>query len=963
MEMEIECDLPVDHSCRYVGSFLINDIIMISTSFRTLPILLLIGGIVLGISGCRQSAENRSEERQGEGDENPEARAKWEWMRLRDPATGEIPPNVRARELAWAATMPRREDAVLAKKSDVPDYGWSRRGPFNIGGRTRALALDVTGEDTLLAGGVSGGMWRSSNGGASWTETTLPGQLHSVTSLAQDTRPGKTATWYFSTGEILGPSATGGGNSFYSGNGIYKSTNNGRSWDSLKITTSTPLFNNFFDVNHRVAIDPSNTTQDELYVARYGGIVRSTNGGVNWSPSIGDNNKVSVLTDVAVTSTGIVYATLDSSGGKRGIWRSTDGIAWTNITPQGWPSHYNRIVIGVAPSNENVVYFLAETPGSGHPGLNFQGDTNWASLWKYTYLSGDGAAAGGAWENRSANLPSFGGSFGDFNPQYSYDLHITVRPDNENAVYIGGTNLYRSDNGFATPVSFWIGGYRDVSLDSTVRLELEYPNHHPDQHIMIFSKKDPKVGFTGSDGGVHKTLDATAAQVSWIPLNNGYYTSQFYTLAIDHATPGDNMIIGGLQDNGTWMTNGAGETVHWDSVGSGDGAYCAVADGKSSVYVAKQEGKAYRVLLDHDGKLGTNTRIDPLGGKNYLFISPYALDPSNTDVMYFAAGYELWRNTDLKGIPLGSTSRATVNWSSIKSAHLNDSFEISALGVSKASPSHRLFFGTVNGRVYRIDNADGGEPATVNVTGSTFPKNAYVSCIAVDPEDGNKAVVVFSNYSVQSLFYTADAGVTWTEVGGNLETGTAVGPSCRWFSFLHRPNGTIFLVGTSTGLYSANELKGRYTYWLQEGISTIGTVVVDMIDTRQSDGLVAVATHGGGVFSSTIGTAGVEGDEMKNDIGAIMLYQNVPNPVEGRTTIRYSIEGSGTNVTAAVKLAVYDMTGNEVVRLVDRNESGGDHEVLFDTRDGEKKRIPAGTYLLRLQAGDAVRSRTFEIIR
>ncbi|MEP7220429.1 MAG: flagellar basal body rod modification protein, partial [Bacteroidota bacterium] len=528
-------------------------------------------------------------------------------------------------------------------------------------------------------------------------------------------------------------------------------------------------------------------------------------------------------------------------------------------------------------------------------------------------------------------------------------------------VYIGGTNLYRSNDGFATPSGVWIGGYRDVSIDSTVRLELEYPHHHPDQHTLVFSPSNPSVIYTGSDGGIHRSDDGGAANVSWTPLNNGYFTSQFYSVAIDHATPGDNTVVGGLQDNGTWMSALAAEGTHWDSVGSGDGSFCAIADGRTSMYVAKQQGKAYRVLLNGNGKLSQYARIDPLGGKKYLFISPYILDPANTNAMYLTAGSELWYNNDVTAIPLSSQQAATINWNRMQGATVSDTVSISALGVSRESPAHRLYYGTSNGMIYRIDNATTPDAAVVDITPTVFSRKGYINCVAVDPADGNRAVVVFSNYGLQSLYVTTDAGATWTPIGGNLEGGTAIpgsGPSCRWFAFLHRPNGTIYLVGTSTGLYSTTGLYGSKTVWLQEGASTIGNMVVDMIDVRQSDGYIVAGTHGGGVYSTTIAQLGVENDRLA-DAAGFELRGNIPNPVSDITKIDYSIGGSGT---FPVQLKIFNARGEEVATLVDRPETAGEYSVSFDSRSAEIA-LPSGVYYYRLQVGAEARTREMQIVR
>ena len=122
---------------------------------------------------------------------NPNNLRNWSFSRLLNPE-GKIPDNIRAKELKFAQTIP---------KNTRLQTNWIARGPYNVGGRTRAMAIDVTDENTIMAGGVSGGVWRSEDKGDSWTKLTSPEMLHNVTCLRQDTREGHTATWYYGSGE------------------------------------------------------------------------------------------------------------------------------------------------------------------------------------------------------------------------------------------------------------------------------------------------------------------------------------------------------------------------------------------------------------------------------------------------------------------------------------------------------------------------------------------------------------------------------------------------------------------------------------------------------------------------------------------------------------------------------------------------------------------------------------------
>ncbi|MES2765299.1 MAG: T9SS type A sorting domain-containing protein [Bacteroidota bacterium] len=780
-------------------------------------------------------------------------RAEWELMRLRDPATGKIPEGIRFKELEFAKTLPVRESFLKGKDGILASGDWKPRGPYNVGGRTRALAVDVTNDNILLAGGVSGGMWRSTDGGASWKKTTAPEQLQSVSSITQDTRPGKTNVWYYGTGELTGNSA-GGDGAYFHGNGVFKSIDGGMSWQPIATTaTNTPAtFDSNFDNMWNIVTDPSNLAQDELYAAIYGGVYRSIDGGAKWTQVLG-GSPTSYYTDVAVTPTGMVYAALSSEGGKKGLWRSADGIIWNNITPANYPKTFKRTVIAIAPSDENQVYFLNETPGAGFEGLQDGGHEirhEWHSLWKYTYVGGNVGTP--TWEDRSLNLPAFGLPAGNFVSQGSYDLEIAVKPDNADHVFIGGTNTYRSTDGFKTATqTAWIGGY-DKPTPATKFPQ--YPNHHSDQHAFVFLKNNPNVLINGNDGGIQKTMNNLAERVEWIPLNNGYVTTQFYSVAIDHATPGNNVIVGGLQDNGSWFTNNNVFKTAWTKPHGADGAFSAIADGRSAYYLSTQNGKVSRFIMNDNGDTLQRRRIDPVGGKGYLFINPFVLDTRDNNKMYIAGGQIIWRNNNLAGIPLdGGKDSTNVNWDSLPNTRIDTANKISALASAKTAD--RLYYGTSDGKVLKVDNISVGNPTAVNITGSNFPKGAYVNCIAVDPRDADKAIVVFSNYAVVSLFSTSDGGATWTPVAGNLEQnaiGNGSGPSTRWLTILPVGNGTMYLVGTSTGIYSTAFLDGNSTTWVQEGASTIGNVVVDMLDSRVSDGLVVAGTHGNGVYSANI---------------------------------------------------------------------------------------------------------------
>ena len=564
-----------------------------------------------------------------------------------------------------------------------------------------------------------------------------------------------------------------------------------------------------------------------------GAILRSTDGGNTWTVVLGTQDmtvsNLSVYTDVAVSPTGVVYATLGAGVGQ-GIWRSTNGTSWQSITPNNWPST-GYVMIGIAPSNENVVYFFAYAPGYG---------VNDGMLMKWN---------GTTWTDLSTNLPKTSGT-DNLDLQTGYNMVIKVWPQNENTVFLGDVNLWRSTDGFSSANNrVQIGGY---STDNAVNL---YPNHHPDQHAAFFLPSNPNIMFTGSDGGVSKTNNCIAHTVQWVYLNNGLYTSQFYYASFDHASS-SSFLIGGMQDWGTYGTITTNLSTPWKELFAGDGCMCYVADNNTFIYGSSELGNILIGYTAADGSLSNWSVLTPSTATNFRFVTPYVMDPNNNKMIYVGAGGSIWRNSNVTQIPLKNNSATSINYTLMSNATLT-SGNISAFGISK-TPANILYYGTDTGKVFRIDNANSGNPSPHDVwTGKGFPSNAYVNCITVDPKDSKKALVIFSNYEVKSIFYTTDSGGNWATVSGNLEEnadGSGAGPSVRWVTILHPSTvgHPVYFIGTSTGVYSTDSLQGDLTVWTQESPDLIGNMVVDELDSRETDNLVLAATHGGGVFSTSV---------------------------------------------------------------------------------------------------------------
>ena len=779
--------------------------------------------------------------------ENARARMEHELRRLQDPQTGVIPSDIRRRELAKAASLPQRHQYV-SKNSALNRATWTGRGPVNVGGRTRALAIDLdfngTSNRKILAGGVSGGMFMSEDDGASWRLTTSPADLASVTALAQD--PTSRNVWYYGTGELLGNSASNGGTSFL-GQGIFKSTDGGANWSQLPATAEGAVntFDNIFDRVWNIAVDPTN---GNVFAAVFGFIMRSTDGGQNWFAILGPQEQpFGFATDVAIASDGTVYATLSRNGNTGitlfGVFQSQDGgDSWIEITPPEMGNDPWRQVLGISPSNPDIVYLLAQSNEQGNDAADHQ-------FFRFN-------ASTNTWTNLSQNLPDVSVPDQSGNPplegtaslssQGGYNMLVRVKPDDPNVVWVGGTNLYRSVDGGASFER--VGGYA-----SPYSFAL-YPRHHVDQHAMSFYPNNPSAMISGNDGGLFRTLNVLESPQSWNSLNNGYLTTQFYAVAID-PEPGSDFLVGGLQDNGTWSTTSTNPDITWSREFSGDGGFAAVAPGGLPYYVSSQLGFILRASVADNNIIGSV--VGPAGGQNFLFIAPYLLDPNDARVMYLAEGNRVWRNSNLDGIPPGNGSETQINWTALTGSVDPSIAFVTALGVSK-SPANRLYFGgtdfQLNTRIIRVDNPEANGPG-VNITPPGITSGSFPSSIAVNPDNGDEVVVTFSNYNIPSIWHTTDGGATWTDIEGNLSGDD--GPSVAWGLVMPTAGGTTYFLATSTGVYSTELLSGANTVWVQEGAQVIGNVDTDMLIGRPEDGLVIAATHGRGVFSATLdGTTG-----------------------------------------------------------------------------------------------------------
>ena len=878
--------------------------------------ILMISILLTGLTSCNTTPsqkENTEEQEENAG------RVEYQFERLKDPATGQIPENIKMKELVFSSSLPR----INSRSSSNNQQIYKPIGPRNVGGRTRAISFDIDQPNVILAGGVSGGMWRSSDFGQSWKRATNYEDHSAVSCVIQDTRPGKSNVFYYGSGEITGNSASKSRTATYFGSGLYKSEDHGITWQHLTSTSTSITKSSDWSYVHNIAIDQSNNNLDIVYAATTKGIRRSTDGGTTWNLVLGGAIN-SDWSNIVVTSTGVCYAHISNNGFKPGFWRSTDGINWVNISPIDLPLNHERTLMAIAPSNENIIYFYTNTPNIGSDGNSF---------WKYTYINGDGTGNGANWENRSANLPPSIGY--DLESQQNYCMSLAVKPTNENMIYLGGTNLFRSKDGFSTTNSIsQIGGYK---IDGYTSYNYYKDNQHPDQQSIAFPPNNPENLLAATDGGLHFTTNPEDPKVIWQSFNNGYQTTQLFGLSIDQQSDKET-VMSGYQDNGSWLTHTADTLTNWLFMLSGDGSYCAKENGKNTYYFSGQHGAIRKTELSNNSTITNRTNITPNNlDDGYLFITPFILDPIDNNTMYLPNDIDLWKNNDL------SAANTRSNWKKIASL----GGKISAITANENTPGV-IYVGTSTRKIYKLIDNGSAAADVIDITGNINTGN-YASSIDIDPNNPDNIVVVYSNYNVISIWLSTDAGNTWTDIEGNLagETDPGVppalhyignGPSFRCAKFINTPNGSGILAGTSIGLYAASNFDGENTTWTQQAPNLIGNVVIEQVAYRESDGFCVIGTHGAGLFKtyfnqfSNSNITGIETIDEKS------INLNVyPNPTASNATLTFENTQNET-----IHINILNSTG-QIVNHQYVNTTPGKNQV-----DLELNNLPTGIYYVSI---------------
>ena len=244
-----------------------------------------------------------------------------------------------------------------------------------------------------------------------------------------------------------------------------------------------------------------------------------------------------------------------------------------------------------------------------------------------------------------------------------------------------------------------------------------------------------------------------------------------------------------------------------------------------------------------------------------------------------------------------------------------------------------------------VGQACGANPIPVDISSSQFPDSPYswINSIAVDRTDADHMLVCFSNYESPSIFFSHNGGMSWNNISANLEEfpdGSGSGPSVRWVEILNYQGQRYYFAGTSVGLFVTTLMRGPFTVWEHTGAQTIGWVPVDMIESRDQDGLVVVATHGNGVYSTHVESMKETSSEIDIPATSSLRLSSWPNPFENEVTISFELQRP-----ANTTLDVFDVSGRLIARIIDKEVlDAGVHAIPWFPQE-----LTPGRYFFRLQ--------------
>jgi photosystem II stability/assembly factor-like uncharacterized protein len=715
---------------------------------------------------------------------------------------------------------------------------WSPLGPGNVGGRTRTLVIDPRRPDTMYCGGVSGGVWKTTDAGRSWTP--IADRLANIAVNAMAMHPADPEVLYVGTGEGHFREIVRGTWLPLRGGGIFRTEDGGATWSRLEAASGT----DFHWVNDLV-ISPHHP--ERLYAATRTGVHVSDDAGLSWRRSLdpavnGGCLDLVIRTDLADDVVLAACGTLEQSTVYRLGARGRD--EWEAVLSE---PGMGRTSLAVAPSDPRTIYALAASNLPG-PGGRFEQGLH------AVYRSQAGGDAG-SWRIRVANTDTDlldtllltnavsasyvqcgWGSANSWVTMGWYCNVIAVDPVDPDVVWAGGVDLFRSDD-----------GGRSWGLASYWWSDLDPPRPsfvHADQHAIVFHPDyDGHANttmFTANDGGVFRTdnpfapvargagaiCDPTRSAVRFEDLNHNLGITQFYYGAV---FPGGNAWIGGTQDNGTILGQSVWGGDGWVAIWGGDGGYVAIEPADpQTLYV---ESQWFGLQRSRDGgRSFTDARTGVTEeARGFLFVTPFTLDP-NDGARLWTGGRRLWR----------SDNRAA--WWTAASASPLGSGQVSALAVAPGDPQ-LVLAGTTDGHICRNDRALEANGGTV--WQSSRPRDGFVSSITFAPHSSDTVYATFAGFGGRHVWRSRDRGLSWSDLDGR---GSASVPDIPVHSLVVDPgNPERLYLGTDLGVMTT--VNGGRTWAVENtGFANAVTEWLAIAADEHGEPWLYAFTHGRGAW-------------------------------------------------------------------------------------------------------------------